>query len=174
MKPEAGRGTTPKTAVNVRFLAAFLVLGALYGCSGGGFVPGGPHAMSAAALDRIVAADARANSLDPKLVAAIIQTESHGDPSAVSSSGAQGLMQLMPGTAATYGVVDAFDPYENVSGGCRYMHDLLARYHNNVTLALAAYNAGPGNVDASRGVPHFAETRAYVSRVISALKSTAQ
>jgi soluble lytic murein transglycosylase-like protein len=130
--------------------------------------------MDAAGLNGIVNADARANALDPKLVAAIIQTESHGDPSAVSSAGAQGLMQLMPGTAAMYGVVDAFDPYENVSGGCRYMHDLLVRYHHNVALALAAYNAGPGNVDASHGVPRFAETRAYVSRVLATLKSTAQ
>ena len=128
--------------------------------------------MDQALLRRIVISDAHDSKLSVKLVTAMIQVESHGDPSAVSRAGAQGLMQLMPGTAATYGVFNAFDPYENVSGGCRYMHDLLARYHNNVSLALAAYNAGPGNVDASRGVPNYAETRAYVTRITAALKST--
>ena len=156
----------------MRFLAALLLLGALYGCGAGGFVPNGPHAMNAALLSRIVASSARESNVNPKLVAAMIQAESHGDPSAVSRSGAQGLMQLMPDTAATYGVYNAFDPYENVSGGCRYMHDLLQRYHHNVALALAAYNAGPGSVDASHGVPRYAETRAYVTRVTAAFKST--
>lgn len=155
----------------MRLLASLSLLGALYGCGAGGFVPGGPHAMDQALLHRIVVADAHDSNLSPKLVAAIIGVESHGDPSAVSRAGAQGLMQLMPDTSATYGVFNAFDPYENVSGGCRYMHDLLGRYHNNVALALAAYNAGPGNVDAARGVPNYAETRAYVARVIAALKS---
>lgn len=171
---EAGGGSPPgaNRARYVRLLAAFILLGALYGCGAGGFIPNGPHAMDQAVLRRIVIADAHDSNLSPKLVSAIIQVESHGDPSAVSRSGAQGLMQLMPDTAATYGVLNAFDPYENVSGGCRYMHDLLARYHNNLSLALAAYNAGPGNVDASHGVPKYAETRAYVSRVTAALKST--
>ncbi|MBD5657646.1 MAG: lytic transglycosylase domain-containing protein [Candidatus Eremiobacteraeota bacterium] len=128
--------------------------------------------MDQAVLRRIVIAEAHVSNVSVKLVTAMIAVESHGDPSAVSRSGAQGLMQLMPDTAATYGVLNAFDPYENVSGGCRYMHDLLARYHNNLALALAAYNAGPGSVDASRGVPPYAETRAYVARVTAALKST--
>jgi soluble lytic murein transglycosylase-like protein len=101
----------------------------------------------------------------------MIETESHGDPSAISRAGAQGLMQLMPDTAATYGVVNAFDPTDNVSGGCRYMRDLLRRYHHNVSLALAAYNAGPGAVDASHGVPPYSETRAYVARVTAALRT---
>jgi soluble lytic murein transglycosylase-like protein len=156
----------------VRLLVAFFILCALYGCGGGGFIPGGPHGMDQAALHRIEVADAHDSSLSLKLVAAMIEVESHGDPSAVSRSGAQGLMQLMPDTAATYGVLNAFDPYENVSGGCRYMHDLLTRYRGNLSLALAAYNAGPGTVDAAHGVPKFAETRAYVARVTAALKST--
>jgi soluble lytic murein transglycosylase-like protein len=105
-------------------------------------------------------------------VNAIIDVESHGDPAAVSRAGAQGLMQLMPDTAVTYGVLDAFDPYENVSGGCRYMHDLLRRYHNHLNLALAAYNAGPGAVDSARGIPRFPETQAYVARVTGELHST--
>jgi soluble lytic murein transglycosylase-like protein len=128
--------------------------------------------MDQAALQRIVLADARDSGLSPQLVSAIIDVESHGDPAAVSRAGAQGLMQLMPDTSATYGVLNAFDPYENISGGCRYMHDLLHRYHNNMSLALAAYNAGPGAVDFARGIPSFPETRAYVARVQAELHST--
>jgi soluble lytic murein transglycosylase-like protein len=153
----------------VRTLAAALLLGALYGCGAGGFVPGGPHTIDAFTLRQLVARSARTSGLQVKLVNAMIGAESHGDPTAISRAGAQGLMQLMPDTATTYGVADAFDPQQNVAGGCRYMHDLLVRYHHNVPLALAAYNAGPGSVDAARGIPHFSETRAYVARVTAAL-----
>jgi soluble lytic murein transglycosylase-like protein len=155
----------------VRTIPALLLLGALYGCGAGGFVPDGPHAMDAAALSRLVVTSARTSGLNVKLVNAMIATESHGDPSAISRAGAQGLMQLMPDTATTYGVANAFDPQENVAGGCRYMHDLLARYHKNASLALAAYNAGPGMVDAVHGIPKFAETQAYVARVTAALNA---
>ena len=157
----------------MKLAAALLLLGALYGCGAGGFVPSGPHAMDQAVLHRVIATNARAENLSPALVSAMIETESHGDPSAISRAGAQGLMQLMPDTASTYGVVNSFDPSDNVSGGCRYMHDLLHRYHNNVSLALAAYNAGPGAVDASHGVPPYTETRAYVARVTAALRTPA-
>jgi soluble lytic murein transglycosylase-like protein len=125
--------------------------------------------MDAYALRQLVARSAHVSGLQSKLVNAMIRAESHGDPSAISRAGAQGLMQLMPDTAATYGVLDAFDPQQNVAGGCRYMHDLLVRYHHNVPLALAAYNAGPGTVDAVHGIPNFSETRAYVARVTAAL-----
>jgi len=155
----------------VRLLVGALLLGTLLGCGGGGFVPGGPHALAPGSLAVLVATDARASGISPKLVRAMIDAESHGDPSAISRAGARGLMQLMPGTAATYGVADAFDPSENVSGGCRYMRDLLERYHHDVPLALAAYNAGPGAVDAAHGVPRFAETRAYVARITASMRA---
>ena len=143
----------------------------LFGCSGGGFIPNGPHSIDAAALRQIVAAESARAGVSPALVGAVIRVESHGDPSAISSAGAAGLMQLMPETAVTYGVTNRFDAEENVAGGCSYLHDLLERYHHNVSLALAAYNAGPGAVDAARGIPRFSETRAYVARVNAALRS---
>lgn len=144
----------------------------LSGCSGVGWLPsGGVHSMNAARLDMLVRTYARANSVPPALVRAVIDTESHGDPSAVSRAGAQGLMQLMPGTQATYRVCNPFDPAANVDGGTRYLHDLLLRYHNDVQLALAAYNAGPAAVEIYHGIPPFAETRSYVARVSAELRS---
>lgn len=125
--------------------------------------------MAPARLDALARASASAYAVDPRLVLAVIDAESHGDPSAVSRVGAQGLMQLMPATAAEYGVANAFDPVENVEGGTRYLRDLLRRYKGNVRYAVAAYNAGPGAVDAAHGIPGYAETRAYVDRVVSAL-----
>lgn len=133
-------------------------------------MPGGPHSLPPAQLDALVRSASSVNAVDPKLVFAVIDAESHGDPAAVSRVGAQGLMQLMPGTAAQYGVGNPFDPAENVAGGTRYLHDLLRRYKGNVRFAVAAYNAGPGAVDAARGVPAFAETRAYVDRVVAELR----
>jgi soluble lytic murein transglycosylase-like protein len=159
----------PRAGVKNLILAT-LFLCSLYGCSGGGFVPSGPHSMDSLALRRLVAGAAARNGVSASLISSVIDAESGGDPSAVSRAGAAGLMQLMPETAAQYGVVNRFDPFENVDGGSRYLHDLLARYHRNVSLALAAYNAGPGAVDASRGIPPFSETRAYVSRVTAALR----
>ena len=147
-----------------------LVFGALSGCSRGTFVPGGPHALAPGRLESIVRTYARANAVDAKLVLSVIDAESGGDPSAVSRAGAQGLMQLMPGTAAMYHIANPFDPYENVDGGTRFLHDLLRRYKGNVRLAVAAYNAGPGAVDAAHGIPPYAETRAYVDRVVAGIR----
>jgi soluble lytic murein transglycosylase-like protein len=126
--------------------------------------------MDSASLRRIVSSAAAETSVRPALLYAVIAAESDGNPGAVSPKGAAGLMQLMPGTAATYGVYDRFDPDQNVRGGAHYLHDLLDRYHQNLSLALAAYNAGPGAVDAARGIPPFAETRAYVARITAALR----
>ena len=107
-----------------------------------------------------------AHNIDAELLAAVVHAESGGFAHAVSRTGARGLMQLMPGTAAVLGVQDAFLPDQNVDGGTRYLDALLTRYHDNITLALAAYNAGPAAVDRFHGVPPFRETRAYVARVI--------
>ena len=146
-----------------------LVLGALFGCSQGGFVPGGPHALPDGQLAALVSDASRAYGVRTELVMAVIQTESHGDPAAISRAGAEGLMQLMPATSEQYGVGNPFDAQSNVAGGTHYLHDLLRRYHGNLKLALAAYNAGPGLVDAVHGIPAIAETRSYVARVIASL-----
>jgi soluble lytic murein transglycosylase-like protein len=107
-----------------------------------------------------------AHNIDSDLLASVVHAESGGNARAVSRTGAQGLMQLMPSTASAVGVHDAFVAAQNVEGGTRYLDALLTRYHDNIALALAAYNAGPGAVDKYRGVPPFRETRAYVARVI--------
>ncbi|HMG02956.1 MAG TPA: lytic transglycosylase domain-containing protein [Edaphobacter sp.] len=106
------------------------------------------------------------HNIDADLLASVVRAESGGHVRAVSRVGAQGLMQLMPKTAGELGVEDAFRPEENISGGTAYLDQLLTRYHENVALALAAYNAGPAAVDRYHGIPPYRETRAYVARVI--------
>ncbi len=107
-----------------------------------------------------------AHHIDADLLASVVNAESGGHSRVVSRAGARGLMQLMPGTATALGVKDSFVPAQNVEGGTSYLDALLTRYHDNIALALAAYNAGPGAVDRFRGVPPFRETRAYVTRII--------
>ncbi len=107
-----------------------------------------------------------AHNIDEDLLASVVRAESGGQVRAVSRTGAKGLMQLMPGTANAMGVDDAFQPQQNISGGTAYLDVLLTRYHDNVALALAAYNAGPGAVDKYHGIPPYRETREYVARVI--------
>ena len=101
-----------------------------------------------------------------KLVSAVIRVESAFNPRAVSRKGAQGLMQLMPATAAQLGVRDSFDPRENIDGGVRHLRGLIDRFSNSLPLALAAYNAGERAVTTYRGIPPYAETRDYVTRVL--------
>jgi soluble lytic murein transglycosylase-like protein len=119
-------------------------------------------------LDQIVQTTAERHRVDPRLVRAVIATESNWNATAVSTKGAQGLMQLNPDTAQELGVADAFDPAQNVDGGVRYLGMMLDRYNGDVHKALAAYNAGPGAVDRSGGIPRIAETRNYVQKVTSA------
>jgi Transglycosylase SLT domain len=104
--------------------------------------------------------------LDPDLVNSVIKAESGFNVRAVSPKGAQGLMQLMPGTAAQLGVPNTFDAQQNVEGGTRYLRELLERYNFDLVKALAAYNAGPQRVEQFGGVPPYYETRAYVARVV--------
>jgi hypothetical protein len=107
-----------------------------------------------------------AHNLDVDLLASLVKAESGGNARAVSRAGARGLMQLMPGTASQLGVEDSFQPEENLRGGSAYLDGLLTRYHDNLALALAAYNAGPAAVDEHHGIPPYRETQAYVARVI--------
>lgn len=114
----------------------------------------------------MLAASGARHNVNVALLEAVVKAESGGNPRAVSRTGARGLMQLMPGTAAQLRVTDTFDPASNVNAGSTYLDQLLTRYHDNVALALAAYNAGPGAVDRYHGIPPFRETRTYVAKVI--------
>jgi soluble lytic murein transglycosylase-like protein len=118
---------------------------------------------------------ARRAGVPGALLRAVIGIESAFDPMALSSKGAQGLMQLLPATAARYGVLDPFEPGDNIRGGARYLSDLLKRYGNDLELALAAYNAGEDAVERSgRAIPPFAETRAYVPAVLKLYRAFAK
>ncbi len=128
------------------------------------------HVVSRGAVAHAIDAGARAARLDPALVAAVVQTESGGDPSARSAAGAEGVMQLMPATARALGVADPYDPVQNVRAGAAYLRTLIDRF-GDLTSAIAAYNAGPGAVARYGGVPPYAETRAYVERVLDAYRS---
>ena len=117
-------------------------------------------------LRPLLSAAGHEHNLDVELLASVVQAESGGNPHARSRAGARGLMQLMPATAAEHGVTDSDQPEQNVHGGAAYLDELLTRYRDNLTLALAAYNAGPQAVDRYHGIPPYHETRAYVARVI--------
>jgi len=117
-------------------------------------------------LRELATAAARRHGLDPGLVLAVVSVESAFRSEAVSRKGAQGLMQLMPATAASLGVKDVFDPVENLDGGSRHLGSLLTLYGGDLVSALAAYNAGAGAVARHGGVPPYRETRAYVKKVL--------
>ena len=123
-------------------------------------------ALTAEEMREMLSQAGGAHHVDADLLASVVRAESGGRVRAVSRTGAQGLMQLMPGTAAELGVGDTFEPRQNINGGTAYLDALLTRYHDNLPLALAAYNAGPKAVDRYHGVPPYRETRAYVARVI--------
>jgi soluble lytic murein transglycosylase-like protein len=116
--------------------------------------------------DALIQASAARNGVDPALLKALIRAESNFDPNAGSPAGAQGLTQLMPGTAAGLGVTDVHDPAQAIEGGAKYLRSQLDAFGGDETKALAAYNAGPGAVTRYGGVPPYAETQQYVQRVL--------
>ncbi|MEW6185596.1 MAG: lytic transglycosylase domain-containing protein [Thermodesulfobacteriota bacterium] len=124
-------------------------------------------------IDGIIQEASARFGVDPDLIKAVITVESNGNPRAVSPAGAQGLMQLMPGTAAELGVTDPFNSRQNIMAGTRYLSRLLDRYQGNRSLALAAYNWGMGNLEKNpKGLPR--ETRNYIVRVEKKLQTYAE
>lgn len=122
------------------------------------------------AIEQLVQTNSAAQGVDPDLIRAVMANESAFDPNATSSAGAQGLMQLMPQTAADVGVSNSYDPSQNVAGGTRYLRTLLDRFGGNLTNAVAAYNAGPEAVEKYNGVPPYPETESYVKNVLDTYK----
>ena len=134
--------------------------------------PSGPAMVDIEKLVPIIANAARTHGLDAKLIHAVIRAESGYNENAISSRGAVGLMQLIPATAQRYGVINSYDPTENVSGGTRYLRDLLKMFNGNVELALAGYNAGENAViRAGHRIPPYPETMAYVPKVLQFYRS---
>jgi soluble lytic murein transglycosylase-like protein len=125
-----------------------------------------PQAVKPQDLKEVINSISDQHHLDPDFISSVIHAESGFNPRAVSPKGAQGLMQLMPGTASKLGVSNTFDPRANVEGGTRYLSELLERYNFDVIKALAAYNAGPHRVQQYGGVPPYYETRTYVARIV--------
>lgn len=129
------------------------------------FAPVPPPPASTSTIAEIVKAAAARYNVDAALITSVIAAESNFDPKAISRRNARGLMQLLPETAALFGVQNIFDPQENIDAGTHYLRDLLVRYNNDLVLALAAYNAGPEKVQQFGRVPPYPETVSYIRRV---------
>ena len=125
-------------------------------------------------LDHLIYSMAQKYGVNPDLIQQVVRAESGFNAKATSSAGAMGLMQLMPSTAASYGVQNAYDPIQNLDGGTHFLKDLLDRFDGNIPLTLAAYNAGPGAVEKYNGVPPYKETQAYVQKIMSGLSGIDQ
>ncbi|WP_327078021.1 lytic transglycosylase domain-containing protein [Peribacillus frigoritolerans] len=121
--------------------------------------------------DHIISQAASLYNLPEKLIKSVIKQESNFNPEATIYAGATGLMQLMPATAKSLGVDDATNPKQNIMGGSKYLSQMMARYDGDIQVALAAYNAGPGNVDKYKGIPPFKETQNYVQKVYGTFSS---
>jgi soluble lytic murein transglycosylase-like protein len=132
-----------------------------------------PAATSNEPYADLIHAAASKTGVDENLIRKVISQESNFNPRAVSPKNAEGLMQLLPQTAARYSVANIFDPKQNIDAGAQYLKDLLLRYGGNVKLALAAYNAGPDVVDRYAGIPPYPETQKYVSRITASLAKDA-
>jgi soluble lytic murein transglycosylase-like protein len=125
--------------------------------------------LSQSEIGRLVTENAQREGLRPDVLREVMRRESAFRPCAVSKKGAQGLMQLMPATAGELGVTNPFDPEQNVAAGAKFLKKLLDRYSGDLTLALSAYNAGPGRVDEANGVPRITETQNYVGAILKAV-----
>ncbi|WP_286184549.1 lytic transglycosylase domain-containing protein [Bacillus sp. SD075] len=133
--------------------------------------PNNQSAETVTNYDHIISKAASLYNLPKKLIMSVIKQESNFNPEATSYAGAIGLMQLMPATAKSLGVNDATDPEQNIMGGSKYLSQMMARYDGDIQVALAAYNAGPGNVDKYNGIPPFKETQNYVQKVYGTFSS---
>jgi len=130
-------------------------------------VPPACDALATPELDQLIEQNSKVQGVKPELIRAVISQESANRPCALSPKGAQGLMQLMPATAAQFGVNDPFDPKQNVEAGTKLLKQLLVKYDGDTSLTLAAYNAGSARVDRDAGVPHIPETMRYVTEILS-------
>lgn len=132
-------------------------------------MPGASKQADKIQIQGLIAQVAREQNVDQMLLRAVVEAESDYNQNEVSKVGAMGLMQLMPSTAKELGVADPFNPYENLTGGAKYLNQMIKRYNGNVGMALAAYNAGSAKVDHAKGIPNIPETQQYVNRIMTQL-----